>query len=45
MRGAENMQVRSMRHVVQFVASPAAFGFRDRVNCLRDPTEEMVDGR
>ena len=34
-----------MGHVVQLVASPAAFGFRDRVNCLSDPTEEIVDGR
>jgi hypothetical protein len=39
------MQVRSMGHVVQLVASPAAFGFRDRVNCLSEPTEDMVDGR
>jgi hypothetical protein len=34
-----------MGHVIQFVVLPAAFGFRDRVNCLREPAEEMVDGK
>jgi hypothetical protein len=38
------MHFRSMGHVVQFVALPASFGFRDFVNCLREPTEEIVDG-
>jgi hypothetical protein len=34
-----------MGHAVQFVALPASFGFRDRVNCFREPAEEMVEGR
>jgi hypothetical protein len=34
-----------MGQVVQFVALPASLGFRDRVNCLREPAEEMVEGR
>jgi hypothetical protein len=44
-RGAENIQSRSMGHFRQLVASPASFGFLDFVNCLREPAEETVAGK